>query len=100
MDVTFAVVPIFFLHEQTWKQNTESVIEEVDSLARKNDHFEFFWNPLDDTTYLKTLNPHKGPATTRNNSTQSYVDYSHEVSHPTEMTSTQKWNIQFPMKMV
>ena len=79
MDVTFAVVPIFFLHEQTWKQGTEALIEEVDTLARDNDHFEFFWNPLNDATYVKTLNPHKGPATTRNNSTQSYVNYSHEV---------------------
>ena len=79
MDVTFAVVPIFFLHEQTWKQSTESLIEEVDTLAKDNDHFEFFWNPSNDATYVKTLNPHKGPATTRNNSTQSYVDYSHEV---------------------
>ena len=79
MDVTFAVVPIFFLHEQTWKQSTESLIEEVDALAKDNDHFEFFWNPSNDATYVKTLNPHKGPATTRNNSTQSYVDYSHEV---------------------
>ena len=79
IDVTFAVVPIFFLHEQTWKQSTESLIEEVDALAKDNDHFEFFWNPSNDATYVKTLNPHKGPATTRNNSTQSYVDYSHEV---------------------
>ena len=79
MDVTFSVVPIFFLHEQTWKQNTESLIEEVDTLAKENDHFEFFWNPLNDTTYIKTLNPHNGPATSRNNSTKNYVDYSHQV---------------------
>tara|TARA_B100000700_G_scaffold227030_1_gene250661 strand:+ start:1484 stop:2665 length:1182 start_codon:yes stop_codon:yes gene_type:complete len=79
MDITFAVVPIFFLYEKTWKQNTESLIEEVDKLAKENDHFEFFWNPLNDTTYIKTLNPHNGPATSRNNSTQNYVDYSHQV---------------------
>ena len=79
MDVTFSVVPIFFLHEQTWKQNTESLIDEVDILAKENDHFEFFWNPLNDTTYIKTLNPHNGPATSRKKRTQNYVDYSHQV---------------------
>ncbi|GIR38167.1 MAG: hypothetical protein CM15mP49_35520 [Actinomycetota bacterium] len=99
MDVTFAVVPIFFLHEQTWKQSTESLIEEVDTLAKNNDHFEFFWNPLNDTTYVKTLNPHKGPATTRNNPRKVTLIIHMKFSHPTEMTSTQKWNIQFPTKM-
>ena len=60
MDVTFAVVPIFFLHEQNLKQSTESLIEEVDTLVRDNDCRIFQLAKLTQLT-LRHLIHIKGP---------------------------------------
>lgn len=79
MDVTLSVVPCFFLQEQNWKEKADLLVEKIDLLAKGNDHFEFFWNPANDTTYIKTLNPHEGPATRKDDFDRDYIDYSHRV---------------------
>ena len=79
MDVTLSVVPTFFLQEQTWKKDVDTVIAEIGKLAIENEHFEFFWNPANDKAYIKTLNPHDGPSTQSDEPVQGYVDYSHRV---------------------
>ena len=79
MDVTLSVVPTFFLQEQTWKKDIDTVIAEIATLTKENEHFEFFWNPANDKVYIKTLNPHDGPSTQSDEPVQGYVDYSHRV---------------------
>ena len=79
MDVTLSVVPTFFLQEQTWKKDMDTVIAEIATLTKENEHFEFFWNPANDKAYIKTLNPHDGPSTQSDEPVQGYVDYSHRV---------------------
>jgi len=61
MDVSFEVVPRFYLHEHHWQEKINDLTTHLDTLVKDNDHFEFFWNPGDDMAYAKTLNPHEGP---------------------------------------
>ena len=79
VDVTFNVVPRFHLHEHHWKEKIEELIKKVDILVSENDHFEFFWNPIDDMAYAKTLNPHDGPTDSLPDQKGQYVDWAHIV---------------------
>ncbi len=79
VDVTFNIVPRFHLHEHHWKEKIEQLIKKVDILVAENDHFEFFWDPIDDMAHAKTLNPHDGPTDSLPGQKGQYVDWAHIV---------------------
>ena len=85
MDVTFEVVPRFYLHEHHWQEKINDLTTNLDTLVKDNDHFEFFWNPGDDMAYAKTLNPHEGPPDGLPQKKGQYIDRAHIV-FPSERT--------------
>mgnify|MGYP001266563081 CR=1 FL=1 len=85
MDVTFQVVPRFYLHEHHWQEKINDLTANLDTFVTENDHFEFFWNPGDDMAYAKTLNPHDGPSDGLPNQKGQYIDRAHIV-FPSERT--------------
>ncbi|HJM27732.1 MAG: D-arabinono-1,4-lactone oxidase [Acidimicrobiales bacterium] len=97
MEITLTVVPSFYLHEHHWAETSESITGKVDKLVTENDHFEFFWNPINDMAYAKTLNPHEGPSDTLPQTKGQYIDKAHKVfpSERAEKHTEMEYSIPF-----
>jgi FAD/FMN-containing dehydrogenase len=54
---TLACMPRYALHERRWRKPATECLDELASNIAANDHYEFFWYPLDDQTESKALNP-------------------------------------------
>ncbi len=56
-EVTFQLMPRYYLHEKNWNATVDECGEQRDELIESNRHFEFFWVPGIDQCLMKTLNP-------------------------------------------
>ncbi|HIW62269.1 MAG TPA: FAD-binding protein [Candidatus Stackebrandtia excrementipullorum] len=55
-DITLQCVPAFRLHADERPMRLARVLEEFDTLAADNDHFEFYWFPRSDRALVKRNN--------------------------------------------
>ena len=72
--VTLQCVPAFNLHAREKPMGLDEVLEEVDSLADGNDHFEFYWFPHTEWTYTKRNNRTDEPLKVRNKRKEFFDD--------------------------
>ena len=79
VDVTFRLVPAYYLHERTWVEPLAALMERIDALTKSTRHFEFFWYPVTDKAYAKALQPHPGPADPMPGVEHEYVDRAYVV---------------------
>jgi FAD/FMN-containing dehydrogenase len=54
--VRLRLVAAFRLHERTWIEATDECIRRLHERIYSNRHFEFFWMPVKDVCFVKTLN--------------------------------------------
>jgi len=83
VDLTFRLLPAYHLHERSWSEDLDPVMERLDELTRATRHFEFFWYPVTDKAYAKALNPCAGPVDPMEDARGEYVDRSYVV-YPSE----------------
>lgn len=55
-EVEIQCLPAFRLHEKTWVEPFEETMERLDERIEANRSYEFFWMPVNDRAYNKTLN--------------------------------------------
>ena len=55
------LLPLYRLHEQCRREPLDACLASLDERSRANRHFEFFWYPVDDCAFTKTLNPTDRP---------------------------------------
>ena len=78
-DVTLTCLPAFHLHERSWCEPIEPVMERIDELTGATRHFEFFWRPETDEAFAKALHPSEGPANPMTGVEGEYVDRAYVV---------------------
>lgn len=61
--VRLRLLPLYRLHEITRRESLEGCLDSLEERSQSNRHFEFFWYPVDDCAFTKTLNPTDRPAT-------------------------------------
>jgi FAD/FMN-containing dehydrogenase len=61
--VRLRLLPLYRLHEQARREPLDTCLAALDERIAANRHFEFFWYPVDDIAFTKTLNPTDRPAT-------------------------------------
>jgi FAD/FMN-containing dehydrogenase len=61
--VRLRLLPLYRLHEQACRERLDACLAALDERIAANRHFEFFWYPVDDIAFTKTLNPTNRPAT-------------------------------------
>ncbi|MFN8618138.1 MAG: D-arabinono-1,4-lactone oxidase [Dehalococcoidia bacterium] len=54
--VTIACLPRYALHERRWQTPIDDALEQLATNIASNEHYEFFWYPIADTTECKALN--------------------------------------------
>ena len=54
---TIRCLPRYALHERRWRKLSDECLDELAANIAANDHYEFFWYPLNDETESKALNP-------------------------------------------
>ncbi len=54
--VTISCLPRYALHERRWQGLSDECLEQLAGNITDNDHYEFFWYPIADTTESKALN--------------------------------------------
>jgi FAD/FMN-containing dehydrogenase len=55
--VRLRLVPAFRLHERTWFEAPDECMARLDERIHATRHFEFFWMPVKDACFMKTLQP-------------------------------------------
>jgi FAD/FMN-containing dehydrogenase len=55
--VRLGLVPAFRLHEHTWFEAPEECMARLEERIHATRHFEFFWMPVKDSCFMKTLQP-------------------------------------------
>jgi FAD/FMN-containing dehydrogenase len=55
--VRLRLLPFYRLHEQVRREPLDACLDSLAGRIRANRHFEFFWYPVDDMAFTKTLNP-------------------------------------------
>ena len=55
--VRLRLVPAFRLHEHTWFEAPDECMTRLEERIHATRHFEFFWMPVKDTCFMKTLQP-------------------------------------------
>ena len=55
--VRLKLVPAFRLHEHTWFEAPDECMARLDERIHATRHFEFFWMPVKDACFMKTLDP-------------------------------------------
>ena len=79
VDATLSLVPAFHLHERSWCEPIEPVMERIDELTSATRHFEFFWRPESDEAFAKALHPSVGPVDRMVEKEGEYVDRAYVV---------------------
>ena len=55
--VRLRLVPAFRLHERTWFEPPDQCMARLEERIHATRHFEFFWMPVKDACFMKTLDP-------------------------------------------
>ena len=55
--VRLRLVPAFRLHEHTWFEAPDECMARLEERIHATRHFEFFWMPVKDACFMKTLDP-------------------------------------------
>ena len=55
--VRLRLVPAFRLHERTWFEPPDECMARLEERIHATRHFEFFWMPVKDACFMKTLDP-------------------------------------------
>jgi FAD/FMN-containing dehydrogenase len=55
--VRLGLVPAFRLHEHTWFEAPDECMARLEERIHATRHFEFFWMPVKDACFMKTLQP-------------------------------------------
>jgi FAD-linked oxidoreductase len=55
--VRLKLVPAFRLHERTWFEPPDECMARLEERIHATRHFEFFWMPVKDACFMKTLQP-------------------------------------------
>jgi FAD/FMN-containing dehydrogenase len=55
--VRLRLVPAFRLHERTWFEPPDECMARLEERVHATRHFEFFWMPVKDACFMKTLDP-------------------------------------------
>ncbi len=55
--VRLKLVPAFRLHEHTWFEAPDECMARLEERIHATRHFEFFWMPVKDACFMKTLDP-------------------------------------------
>lgn len=60
--VELQVRDVYKLAETSWNEEFASLLPRIDQLAAGSRHFEFFWSPVDDKAFAKTIDETDEPA--------------------------------------
>ncbi|MDH4145445.1 MAG: FAD-binding protein [Acidimicrobiia bacterium] len=78
-EVTLAVRPAYRLHERQWKEPPAEVFARIDALIGATRHFEFFWDPVRDVCFCKSLTETDAPPDALGDRPWERIGWSHEI---------------------
>jgi FAD/FMN-containing dehydrogenase len=77
-EIELQLMPAYNLHQREWKEEVTGA-ETFVSRSRQNRHLEFFWSPVRDVLYMKSLNITSDPPDPMSESKRECIGHSADV---------------------